>query len=132
MPRRATPQVDREPLTRQRVLRAAVELADAGGVETLSMRKLGAALGVEAMSLYHHFPSKAHLFDALLDRLVVESSASDDRTLPWRERARLLCLSYRNLGRRYPEFARFMILHRMNTRGGRIPGLEAATDCRSR
>ena len=44
----------RAPLTRDRVLRAAIGLADQGGIGSLAMRKLGQALGVEAMSLYNH------------------------------------------------------------------------------
>src|SRR5512138_905440 len=50
--------VRRAPLSRQRVLDAAVELADRGGIEALTMRKLAQELGVEAMSLYHHVASK--------------------------------------------------------------------------
>lgn len=52
----------REPLTRDRVLRTAVEIADSEGLDALTMRRLGSALGVEAMSLYHHVRGK----DALL------------------------------------------------------------------
>ncbi|HEY8169395.1 MAG TPA: TetR/AcrR family transcriptional regulator C-terminal domain-containing protein [Candidatus Limnocylindrales bacterium] len=51
----------RTPLTRERVLRAAVELADAEGLEALSMRRLAQALGVEAMSLYYYVASKDEL-----------------------------------------------------------------------
>jgi AcrR family transcriptional regulator len=49
------------------VLQAALALADAGGIESLSMRKLGEAVGVEAMSLYNHVPSKGDLLDGLID-----------------------------------------------------------------
>lgn len=57
----------RIPLSRERVVRAAIGLADAGGVASLSMRKLGQALGVEAMSLYHHLASKEDLIDGMVD-----------------------------------------------------------------
>lgn len=67
MNRRTAPQQTRETLTRDRVLRAAVELADAGGLETLSMRKLGEAVGVEAMSLYNHVANKEDLLDGMVD-----------------------------------------------------------------
>ena len=50
--------VQREPLSRDRVLAAAVALADAEGLPALTMRRLAADLGVEAMSLYHHLPGK--------------------------------------------------------------------------
>ena len=57
----------RTTLTRDRVLQAAIELADAAGVESLSMRALGAHLGVEAMSLYNHVDNKNDLLDAMCD-----------------------------------------------------------------
>ena len=57
----------RAPLTRRRVLRAAVALADRGGVAALSMRKLAQELGVEAMSLYHHVASKEAILDGIVD-----------------------------------------------------------------
>src|SRR5262245_60270100 len=105
-------------LDRERIELAALELVEREGLAEFSMRKLGAALGVEAMSLYHHFPSKAHLFDALLDRLIVESTAGLEEGRSWRDNARRLCIAYRELALRHPEFARFMIVHRTNTRGG--------------
>jgi len=57
----------RAPLSRDRVLRAAVALADTSGSSALSMRKLGEALGVEAMSLYNHVASKGDLLDGMID-----------------------------------------------------------------
>jgi AcrR family transcriptional regulator len=54
-------------LSRDQVLRAAVALADEGGVGALSMRKLGQVLGVEAMSLYNHVASKGDLLDGMVD-----------------------------------------------------------------
>jgi AcrR family transcriptional regulator len=62
----------RIPLTRGRVLHAAVALADASGSETLSMRKLGEALGVEAMSLYNHVANKEDLLDGMIDVVFAE------------------------------------------------------------
>ena len=57
----------RTPLTRERVLQAALRRADEGGIESLSMRKLGQELGVEAMALYHHFANKDDLVDSMVD-----------------------------------------------------------------
>jgi AcrR family transcriptional regulator len=54
-------------LNRDRVLRAAVALADAAGIESLTMRKLGVELGVEAMSLYNHVANKNDLLDGMID-----------------------------------------------------------------
>jgi AcrR family transcriptional regulator len=77
-------------LSRDRVLRAAVALADDGGIESLTMRKLGRALGVEAMSLYNHVASKVDLLDGMIDAVFSEidlpSGATDWKTA-MRERA---------------------------------------------
>ena len=62
----------REPLTRERVLEAAMRLADASGIDSLTMRKLARVLGVEAMSLYNHVASKGDLVDAMVDLVVRE------------------------------------------------------------
>lgn len=62
----------REPLTRERVLRAAVALADTGGLPALTMRNLAQSLGVEAMSLYHHVANKEALLDGVVEMLIAE------------------------------------------------------------
>ena len=62
----------RIPLTPERVLRTALELADQGGLESLSMRKLGQALGVEAMALYYHFANKERVLDGIVDLVFAE------------------------------------------------------------
>jgi AcrR family transcriptional regulator len=62
----------RVPLSRERVLHAAIGLADEGGIESLTMRKLARALGVEAMSLYNHVANKGDLVDAIVDLVVSE------------------------------------------------------------
>ena len=62
----------RTPLNRGRVLRAAVALADEAGIESLSMRRLGQELGVEAMSLYNHVANKDDLLNGITDLVVSE------------------------------------------------------------
>jgi AcrR family transcriptional regulator len=69
----ATQTEPRLPLNRDRILHAALELADEGGIESLSMRKLGQALGFEAMSLYNHVTNKDDLLDGILDLVLAES-----------------------------------------------------------
>jgi AcrR family transcriptional regulator len=105
----------RLPLGRDAIEQAALALIEKEGLEELSMRKLGAKLGVEAMSLYHHFPSKAHLLDALLERLIGTLTVPSSE-LPWRERLASICYGYRALAAKHPRFAPFMLVHRMNTR----------------
>jgi AcrR family transcriptional regulator len=74
-------------LTRERVLDAAFAIADADGIEALSMRRLGQALGVEAMSLYNHVANKGELVAAMVDRVVNEFELPDDEP-PWDEAIR--------------------------------------------
>jgi AcrR family transcriptional regulator len=62
----------RAPLTRERVLRAAIDLADRGGFESLTMRRLAKELGVEAMSLYNHVANKDDLLDGMVDLVFAE------------------------------------------------------------
>ena len=67
----------RAPLNRERVLDAAIALADAEGVDALSMRRLGQELGVEAMSLYNHVANKSDLLGGIADRVVRQIDAPE-------------------------------------------------------
>lgn len=61
----------KQPLTREAILDAAIALLDEHGMDALSMRRLGAVLGVEAMSLYNHIPSKGALLDGIHERILL-------------------------------------------------------------
>ena len=67
----------RKPLSRARILAAALELVDEQGIEALSMRKLGQSLGYEAMSLYNHVANKDDLLDGILDLVLAEMEPPD-------------------------------------------------------
>jgi AcrR family transcriptional regulator len=86
----------RVPLSRDRILRAAVELADEGGLESLSMRRLAQPLQVEAMSLYHYVRNKGDLLGGMLDIVYSEveppSSAGD-----WRAAMRRSAISFHHV-----------------------------------
>ena len=91
----------RKPVTRERAIRAAVALADAGGIQSLSMRKLAAELGVEAMSLYYHVKSKEDILDGMLD--LVHSEFSTPRAgEEWRTAMRARAESTREVLARHP------------------------------
>ena len=62
----------REPLSRERILRSAVQLADQDGIEAVTMRSLAGSLGVEAMSLYYHVENKSALLDGMVEVVVDE------------------------------------------------------------
>ena len=91
----------RTPLSKERVLQAAVELADRGGIEALSMRKLGQELGVDAMALYRHVRNKDDLLDGIIEVLVAEidrAQAADD----WKAALREQSMAARRVMLRHP------------------------------
>ena len=73
----------RADLSRERIVRAAIVLADEDGLEALSMRRIGQRLGVEAMSLYNHVPNKDAVLDGMVD-LLVEQIELPPEDAPWR------------------------------------------------
>jgi AcrR family transcriptional regulator len=90
--RRATPTTSRTPLTRERVLRAAVALADEDGIDALSMRRLGQRLGVEAMSLYNHVANKGDLHRGMVE-LVHAQIETPPEGVGWKEAIRTTAVS---------------------------------------
>ena len=76
----------RTPLNRERVLRAAIALADSDGIDAVTMRRLGRTLGVEAMSLYNHVANKDDLLDGVVGTLVSDVDARVGELPPASER----------------------------------------------
>ena len=104
---RAEPTAEpRVPLSRERVLRAAVALADESGIESLTMRTLGQKLGVEAMSLYNHVANKEDILDGMVDAVMSEvNDAAGEVDVPageWKTAMRRRVLSAREVFLRHP------------------------------
>lgn len=87
-----SPPEPRRPLSRARVLRAALALADGGGIESLSMRRLGQELGVEAMSLYNHVTNKDDLRRGIVEFVLAEIDLPD-ADADWRPALRRTAVS---------------------------------------
>ncbi|MCQ4119400.1 TetR/AcrR family transcriptional regulator [Rhodococcus tibetensis] len=99
-----TPQDGRRPrarLNRNLVLRAAITLADATGLESLTMRKLGVELGVEAMSLYNHVANKDDLLDGMIDSVFSEIALPPEGA-DWISSMRGRAISAREVLARHP------------------------------
>ncbi len=96
----ATRSRTRKPLNKERVLEQAIALADKDGIDALSMRKLGQALGVEAMSLYNHVANKGELVAAMVDRVVERFDLPDDGR--WDDAIRRCALSAYDLLHEHP------------------------------
>lgn len=91
----------RRPLSRERILKAALDLVDRQGIESLSMRNLAAKLGVEAMSLYKHVANKDAVLDGLVEIILREMEIPPVGT-PWREAMRRRAWSVRHTILRHP------------------------------
>lgn len=105
MPKKKTAKARaRTPLTRERVIEAALALVDAGGIDALSMRTLASKLGVEAMSLYRHVAGKEDLLLGVADLVLSEIEVPPPGT-PWREAMRRRALSAREVFLRHPSGA---------------------------
>lgn len=101
MARSGTTAVSREPVTRDRAVQVAITLADDGGLESLSMRKLAGELGVEAMSLYYHVKSKDEILDGMVE-VVVSEMALASPGAEWKSALRERADLERNVLRRHP------------------------------
>ena len=91
----------RIPLSRERILQSALELADEAGIEALSMRKLAQRLGFEAMSLYNHVQNKDDLLDGMLELVLAETQPPSPEG-PWDESVRRSAVSVHDALRRHP------------------------------
>ncbi|MCP2165762.1 TetR/AcrR family transcriptional regulator C-terminal domain-containing protein [Goodfellowiella coeruleoviolacea] len=111
--RRSRPRVG---LTRERVLDAALALVDSDGLAGLSMRKLGAALGVEAMSLYHYVPNKDALLDGLVELVLgMVTPEPPPQHSSWPDWVRQFAVDYRQVLLRHPAVLPLMATRPMPT-----------------
>ncbi|MDH4145025.1 MAG: TetR/AcrR family transcriptional regulator C-terminal domain-containing protein [Acidimicrobiia bacterium] len=121
----------RSPLSRERVLAAALGYIDLHGAEALSMRKLGAELGVEAMSLYNHVANKDDLLGGVAS-LLLELVEVPDPPLPdWRAQARLIADNVRAVGLAHPHAFPLLASRQLSSLDSWAPILAAFDLCRS-
>jgi AcrR family transcriptional regulator len=117
----------RAPLSRERVLQAALAMADADGLEALSMRNLASALKVEAMSLYNHVANKEEILDGIVDLVAGEIE------LPaiggdWRDAMRARARSAHAVLMRHP-WATMLFVSRINVGPNMIVYVERTIGC---
>lgn len=107
-PPRPAPQkrAERDPLSRERILQAGLALADREGLDAVSMRRVGAELGVEAMSLYRHVANKEELLSGLRELMLTEVRHHDGPSGDWKERLRVVMRSYRAACLAHPAVAK--------------------------
>jgi AcrR family transcriptional regulator len=97
-------------LTKEAVVERALELADAQGLETLTIRKLAIELGVTPMALYWHYRSKEELLGGLVDRVWGEIDVDVDRSAPWPDQLRRLLRSLLAVLRAHPAASKLLLL----------------------
>src|SRR4051812_28096685 len=117
----------RVPLTREKVLTAALRMADKGGIAALSMRKLAQALKVEAMSLYNHVAGKEQILDGLVE-LVAGEIELPRSGLGWQEAMRQRALSAHAALTRHP-WATRLFVSRFNVGPNMLRYVDATISC---
>lgn len=105
----------RKGLNRRRVLEAALRIVDAEGLAALTMRRLGAELDVEAMSLYRHVPSKEALLDGIVELIVLEIDVPASVDGNWQEATRHVLRSYRRTAHAHPNAFPLVTTRPLNT-----------------
>lgn len=110
------PRRRKTPLSSERISAVAMDLVDEEGLDALSFRTLAKRLNCEAMSLYHYYPSKQHLVDALVSTCLPETHVPQKGTP--REHMEGLCLNYRATAIRHAGMAPYLFIHRLNHREG--------------
>ncbi len=103
----------RQRLTREKVLRAALDFVDANGLAALSMHKLGAELGVQGMSLYSHVENKDALLDGIVEAMTWEAQPPPAEDTDWRDALRHLAAEIRGTILRHPAAAPLLVSRRI-------------------
>ncbi|SDM56356.1 TetR/AcrR family transcriptional regulator C-terminal domain-containing protein [Allokutzneria albata] len=114
----------RAKVTREKVLAAALALVEENGVQGLSMRKLAAAVGVEAMSLYNHVPNKDAVIDGIAE-LVIRGMVLPEPTGDWKNDLRGLADAFRTAATRYPHAAGLVLTRQLGSDAS-LAGTDAA------
>ncbi|MFJ8156294.1 TetR/AcrR family transcriptional regulator [Streptomyces sp. NPDC094468] len=115
----------RGPLSRQEIVLLALEVAEAEGVEKLSLHKVAAAAGVRTMSLYNHIRDKDDVLDAMADTILRRVGIGDTDAPEWSDALRELAFAFRAAALEFPRSAPLVLTRRMNAPAG-LPLVEAA------
>ena len=97
-----TPRTRERPLTRDELLDAALGIVDSEGLAALTMRRLAAAVGVEAMSLYYHVPHKEALLDGVVERMRSEMRLPETAPDDWADALEAVFVEYRRVLAAHP------------------------------
>ncbi len=97
-----SPQDPRPPLSRERVIQAALQIVDRDGLDGLTMRALGHELGADPMAAYYHLPNKAAVLDGVVEAVWSELELPDESDQPWQTQLEQIARAMRDTLRRHP------------------------------
>lgn len=110
-----------EPLSRTRIIAAAIGLIEREGADAVSMRRIAADLGVGVMSLYNHVPSKDALLDGVAEAVLSRIEFTDDAGAEWPDRVRLQALAFRQIARDHPRCTMVVVSRQLRSAAGLLP-----------
>ncbi|RCG29368.1 TetR family transcriptional regulator [Sphaerisporangium album] len=109
------------PLTRARIVAAAIDLIEREGADAISMRRIAADLGVGVMSLYNHVPNKAALLDAVAESVYSRIEFTDDPSAEWTARVRVQARAFRQIAHHYPRSTMVVVSRQLRSPAGLLP-----------
>lgn len=114
--------LSKKKLSKVLIIEKSLQLIEQQGLEKFSLRKLAETLDCKAMSIYNHFPNKAHIFDALVDHLLagiaIPDAAIHGEGLTPVQRLREIAMQWREMALKHPSFYSYLCLHRLNSPTG--------------
>ncbi len=120
-----------EPLSRARIVAAAIDLIEREGADAVSMRRIAAELGVGVMSLYNHVPSKDALLSGVAEAVLSEIEFTDDPGAHWADRVRVQARAFRQIASLYPRSTMLVVSRQLHSAAGLLPVERALATLRS-
>jgi len=105
-------------LTREEILSAALSIVDTEGLDALSMRRLARDLGVEAMTLYHHFPNKEAILDGVGELVIADMALAEPLPEDWMELLVEMCVAFRRALGSHPNAIPILMSRPLNPPSG--------------
>jgi TetR/AcrR family tetracycline transcriptional repressor len=109
------PRADRKPLSRERIIDAALRIIDDEGVDALSMRRLAATLGVQAMSLYNHVDGKADIIDGVTECIAMDMQLPEGFEGGWEDGIRAVARAVRQASLRHPRACELVLTRQLSS-----------------
>ncbi|GGO74730.1 TetR/AcrR family transcriptional regulator [Nonomuraea cavernae] len=120
-----------EPLSRARIIAAAIDLIEREGADAVSMRRIAAELGFGVMSLYNHVPNKDALLNGVAETVLSEIEFTDDPDAHWTDRVRMQARAFRQIAHGHPRSTMLVVSRQLHSTAGLLPVERALATLRS-